>query len=80
LHYNQHHAINQDVFHRGVDYLARLHDGPGSQYPELWIGKDLYVPYDVVRAAVLSALILYEDTFGRATDLGRAMTGEEYHH
>lgn len=66
LHYGRYHAIDQDVLHRGAAYLARRHAGPDSQYPELWIGKDLYVPYDVVRAAVLSALILYEETFGRA--------------
>jgi halimadienyl-diphosphate synthase len=64
LHYARHHSINADVLHRGAAYLARRHEGPASQYPELWIGKDLYVPYDVVRAAVLSALILYEETFG----------------
>jgi len=66
LHYNRHHPVNQDVLHRGATYLAGLHHGPDSMYPELWIGKDLYAPYDVVRAAVLSALILYEDTVGRA--------------
>jgi halimadienyl-diphosphate synthase len=77
LHYNRHHAVNQDVLHRGVDYLARQHDGPGPQYPELWIGKDLYVPYDVVRAAVLSALILYEDTFGRAAPICCTVTAKE---
>lgn len=64
LHYNRRHAIDQDVLHRGAAYLAERHTGPGSQYPELWIGKDLYAPYDVVRAAVVSALILYEGTFG----------------
>lgn len=66
LHYSRHHCVNQDVLHRGAAYLARFYEGPGTLYPELWIGKDLYVPCDVVRSAVLSALILYEDTCGRA--------------
>ena len=45
-------------------YLARTHRGPESTYPPLWIAKCLYAPYDMVRAAILAALILYEDIFG----------------
>lgn len=31
-----------------------------TRYPELWIGKGLYAPHAVVRAAVLGALFAYE--------------------
>lgn len=65
LHYHHYHPIDRDVLQRGAAYLARMHQGADSVYPELWIGKDLYTPQDVVRSAILAALILYEDTFGR---------------
>jgi halimadienyl-diphosphate synthase len=65
LHYSRRHPVDRAVLHRGAAYLARFHNGLESKYPELWIGKDLFVPHDVVRSAVLSALILYEDTLGR---------------
>jgi halimadienyl-diphosphate synthase len=29
-------------------------------YPELWVGKGLYAPYAVIRAAILGALYTYE--------------------
>lgn len=66
LHYHQHEPIDVDVLHQGATYLASRHQGVNSTYPELWIGKCLYTPDDVVRSAILSALILYEDTFGRS--------------
>ena len=66
LHYSRRHSLDRDVLHRGAAYLARFHTGPGAMYPEFWIGKDLFVPYDVVRAGVLAALLLYEGTVGRA--------------
>lgn len=66
LHYSRYEPIDQDVLHRGAAYLAREHAKHDSAYPELWLGKDLYVPHDVVRSAILSALILYTETFGRS--------------
>jgi len=30
------------------------------EYPELWVGKGLYAPYAVIRAAILGALYTYE--------------------
>jgi halimadienyl-diphosphate synthase len=65
LHYNRYEPIQPDILHRGAAYLARKHEGPASTYPELWLGKDLYVPKDVVRSAVLGALLTYHETFGR---------------
>lgn len=62
LHYHRYEKINPDVLHRGSEYLKSTYAGANSTYPELWIGKCLYAPYDVVRAAILAALILYEET------------------
>jgi len=67
LHYNnQFESIDRDVLQRGAAYLERTYDGSDSTYPALWIDKCLYSPEDVVRSAILSALILYEETFGRS--------------
>ncbi|MFZ0549112.1 MAG: prenyltransferase/squalene oxidase repeat-containing protein [Candidatus Promineifilaceae bacterium] len=64
LYYHQHEPIKKEVLQRAADFLAANHQGPDSDYPELWIGKCLYTPQDVVRSAVLSALIQYEALFG----------------
>lgn len=45
------------IFQRAGDWLQDHMDPP---YPALWIGKCLYCPELVVRAAILSALILLE--------------------
>ncbi len=66
LYYNRYESIDQDVLHRGAAYLESTHKEATSTYPELWLGKDLYVPLDVVRSAILSALILYDETLGRS--------------
>jgi halimadienyl-diphosphate synthase len=66
LHYYQRHPFDPDVLHRGAAYLEYAYRTPITQQPELWVGKCLYIPYDVVRAAILAALLLYQNTFGRA--------------
>ena len=66
LNYNRYEPVDPDILHRGAAYLACMHRGTDSTYPELWLGKDLYVPRDVVRSAILAALILYDETFGRS--------------
>ena len=66
LHYYQHEQIDPQPLHRGATYLTRTHDEGGSAYPALWIEKCLYAPYDIVRSAILAALILYRETFGRS--------------
>lgn len=43
---------------RGARYLAERFDD--LDYPELWIGKGLYTPYPIVRAAVIGALQQYQ--------------------
>jgi halimadienyl-diphosphate synthase len=65
LYYQQHEPVKKEVLQRAADFLVANHHGPESDYPELWIGKCLYTPQDIVRSAVLSALILYEDLFGK---------------
>jgi len=65
LYYHRRRPVDADILHRGAAYLARTYRGADSTYPVLWIDKCLYVPYDVVRSAVLAALILYDETFGR---------------
>jgi halimadienyl-diphosphate synthase len=64
LHYNQHERIDQDVLHQGAAYLVHNYQENNISYPEFWIGKDLFVPYEVVRSAILATLILYEEIFG----------------
>lgn len=66
LHYHEREPISVDVLQRGAAFLQRTHESPTGKYPELWIGKCLYAPYDVVRSAILAALILYSETIGRS--------------
>ncbi len=58
--------IDRDLLRKGVEYILTETEGEfcDYDYPPIWIGKPLYVPYDVVSAAVLAALILYQETFG----------------
>jgi halimadienyl-diphosphate synthase len=65
LHYNRYERVDPDILHRGADYLVRTYQGAGSTYPELWLAKTIYAPCDIVRSAILAALILYSETFGR---------------
>ncbi len=64
LHYHRYKPLDPEVLWRGATYLAHAHES-NAPYPELWIGKCLFTPYAIVRAAILSALMLYEDTVGR---------------
>ena len=63
LHYHRYKPIDPEVLKRGVAYLAQAH-AERQPYPDLWIGKCLFTPPDIVRAAILTALLLYEDMFG----------------
>ena len=66
LHYHRHEPVDPDVLHRGAAYLMSTFPAEDSSYPALWIEKCLYIPHDIVRAAILAALILYVETFGRS--------------
>ena len=47
--------VPDEALQRGAAWLAEQSDPP---YPPLWIGKCLYSPVLVVRAAILSALMM----------------------
>jgi halimadienyl-diphosphate synthase len=67
LHWGKHFPIDKDLLQRGVSFLHHEVDSKHKIdccYPPLWLGKPLYVPSNVVQASVLSALMLYEETFG----------------
>jgi halimadienyl-diphosphate synthase len=64
LYYHHYEPVNRNVLQRGIAYLMRKYEEQNCLYPELWIGKCLYIPHNVVQAAILSTLILYENTFG----------------
>jgi halimadienyl-diphosphate synthase len=55
-------SIKWDVIARGVDYLLANADleNPHAVYPEIWLGKCLFSPYDIVKSAILAALIQNE--------------------
>jgi halimadienyl-diphosphate synthase len=65
LYVNRFERVDPDILARAADYLARSH-ATSYHHPELWIGKCLFTPSDVVRSAILGALILYEEDFGRS--------------
>ncbi|QIN78598.1 hypothetical protein GBA65_08765 [Rubrobacter marinus] len=56
--------LPQEPLSRAASYLAANERPFKNDYHELWIGKTLYAPAFAIRAAVLSALSLYGDTFG----------------
>ncbi len=62
-----HHSdpVTAQALDRAAAYLtARFHN---TDYRELWIGKGLYTPYNVVRSAVIAALRLYHQKRGTRT-------------
>ncbi len=76
LHYHRYQAVDEAVLRRGAEFLTRTYAGKDSEYPALWIDKSLYVPHDVVRAAVLAALIMFEETVGNpAKSIGSRVIG-----
>jgi halimadienyl-diphosphate synthase len=66
LTYHRYDRLDPEVLHRGASYLAQTYQGAHSTYPELWLAKSIYAPYDIIRSAILAALILYGDTLGRS--------------
>jgi halimadienyl-diphosphate synthase len=66
LHYNRNRRVPADVLHRGAAYLAQAVEAGDKAHPPMWIEKCLYVPYEIVQAAILAALIQYDEAFGRA--------------
>jgi halimadienyl-diphosphate synthase len=52
----------EEAMRKGKEWLEAHWEEP---YPSLWIGKSLYCPMLVVRSAILGALMLIEQEFGR---------------
>ena len=68
LHYHRRERLTDiSVLHRAAEYLASQVNNPMESLPPLYIGKVLYAPREIVRATILAALILYEETFGRSS-------------
>jgi halimadienyl-diphosphate synthase len=65
LHYHRRRpeAVSQGVLEKAAEYLYQNYAGSNTCFPELYIGKCLFTPRDVVRATVLAAMILYEEDF-----------------
>jgi halimadienyl-diphosphate synthase len=62
LYYSQYEPIEAGVLHRAASYLLQGYVGENTSFPELWLAKSIYAPHDIVRSAILAALILYEAT------------------
>lgn len=59
--------VDADVLRRGAAYLWRVSQEIQA-HPDLWIAKTLFAPQGVVKAAILAALFLFQDTFGQLPD------------
>jgi hypothetical protein len=57
--------VDREILKRGASSLWRT-SGWNRTLPDLWIAKSLFAPEGVVRAAILAAMQLYQDTFGSA--------------
>jgi halimadienyl-diphosphate synthase len=66
--YRQVQEMDSDVVRRGATYLHNRMAQVDWVYPEMWIAKSLYAPRSIIKAAVLAAAHLYQDTFGRPPD------------
>jgi halimadienyl-diphosphate synthase len=65
LRYNRYETVDQEALRQGAVYLARTYKNSDLEPASLWIVKCLYAPYDIIRSAILAALILYGQSFGK---------------
>jgi halimadienyl-diphosphate synthase len=66
VHYHrQFGLVDREVLKKGAASLWRTYEW-NRALPDLWIAKSLFAPEGVVRAAILGAMQLYQDTFGSA--------------
>ncbi|MBI4301402.1 MAG: hypothetical protein HY664_02205 [Chloroflexi bacterium] len=56
-------SFSPEVLRRGANWLYENYSQ--MEYPELWIGKCLYAPVNIIRSAAISALALYNANFAR---------------
>ena len=64
LHYRKYRPVDDETLHQAARFLKQFYEGESSAFPPMWIVKCLYSPTDIVRSVILTALILYEQTFG----------------
>lgn len=64
LHLHRHEPLDTEMLRRGAAYLMKSYELPQEGHAALWIYKCLCIMDDIVRASILAALILYEDTCG----------------
>jgi len=68
LHYHRRVSeVNIEVLQRGMVHLLAATESQQTP-PELWIAKTLYAPGNIVQAANLAVLALYEDTIASVSD------------
>jgi halimadienyl-diphosphate synthase len=60
--------VETEILQRGILYLLRDMQTKSPSYPEMWISKTLSSSEDIIKAAILAALNLYQDTFGNLPD------------
>lgn len=60
-------SLPREPLRLAARYLLSNENPFKKDYPELWVGKALFAPPLITRSIILSALGLYQDTFG---DLG----------
>jgi halimadienyl-diphosphate synthase len=65
LHYHrQVQEVDVEILRKGISFLHSAVDQTSYTHPDLWIAKSLYMPENIVTAAILAALNLCQDTFG----------------
>lgn len=65
LHFYQQRKFDPAGLRRGQQFLLQMLAST-QRVPEFWIGKDLFAPYDIIRSAILAALILSEQVLGKS--------------
>jgi halimadienyl-diphosphate synthase len=60
VHYNSYENVGREAIHKGAAYLMQTYGSLLENSSPLWIVKCLFFPYEIVKSAVLAALILYE--------------------
>jgi hypothetical protein len=63
-HHRNRRRLPREPLRAAARRLAEAERPPERGYPELWMGKTLYAPAFAIQASRISALALYEDTFG----------------
>jgi halimadienyl-diphosphate synthase len=69
LHFHRQVApVDAEILRKGMSYLYRESQAKIIVYPEMWISKTLSASESIIEAAILAAINLYQETFGRTQD------------